>query len=65
NQKNGKRKDEMSDTRRKPEFNNGFVTALALFNSAEEGDKLFERCRQLLQEIDRKCFGLSVSVNYG
>ena len=30
----------------------------------DETDKLFERCKDLLKEIDEKCFGLKVEVYY-
>lgn len=32
--------------------------------TAEQADKLFERCKDLLKEIDEKCFGLNVEVYY-
>ena len=107
---------------KKPEFNNGFITALALFYghreqfrehskiagydmriygasdhlldiqypenlepelkekverfvndvislrleriSQREADELFDRCLEILKEIDEKYFGLKVTVNY-
>jgi len=32
--------------------------------SINEGSDLFDRCKDLLMEIDEKCFGLKVVVNY-
>lgn len=33
--------------------------------SMEETNELFDRCKNLLREIDEVCFGLNVEVHYG
>jgi len=42
------------------ETRRGFVNV-----SIEDGNELFERCKDLLKEIDEICFGLNVEIHYG